>query len=83
MRIDMPNFAPSDNRAGPLRLRFTLPEPSIAECSAGVASRSKIAAGDDGTNCDTVMMRRPRSWAGALVAFDMGLTLGEYRGLRG
>ena len=81
MRIDMPNFAPSDNRAGPLRLPFTLPEPSISECFAGVASNSKIAAGGAGTNCDTEMMRRTGSWAGELDAFDMALTLGERCGV--
>jgi putative hydrolase len=41
-RIDMPNFAPSDSRAGCApRVSFTVPDPSIKGCWEGSASTSK------------------------------------------
>ena len=46
IRIDMPNLAPSDSRAGSLPLVcFTVPDPSITGCWVGSASTSKIFSG--------------------------------------
>ncbi len=76
MRIDIPNLAPSDSRAGwSPRACFTVPDPSMTGCWDGSARTSKIFSGgaaitrstDTDRACST-MNRSPVAVFGAVAA---------------